>query len=725
MNKQCVLAILVLGSLSLVLTQNIYAVSSFQSCFDVSVTGAALNCTDSGGLATVLDVGLSASDNQSSTTDFLVKLSTIPPDSTSTQLQTANTCQVPTSDGQCQTSTYTEIRFNVSKPILEYTLLTTNGRTRNPFTVPYAYLVYFCPQNSVTTAQANSFCGLINVQSVIYSSPDIPDGTTIHNTFYNATLNEQFIRCRNSPPGIPAPLNVSTTSTNIMTYTFSCLAGPDLFTARYVLEFYSLAPMCQVWEIQNPPSIYAAITINATGQGATQVWTLESIGPGSSKASPEGNIIARIEAVQSPSGNFGQDIPGLIITCTDNDTIPFDMSVPGTPPQINPWSYKEVIDPTFNKTFRLPTPANIQALTGVVQTHAMFMHVNTEKSKAYGENCGQEGVAENIYEFPPPQLYFANYVSRYGESTGPTSLPIPYKDIVSFENILTCVPGFGFSYLGINTTTPCNALGIFLDLEEYMITNDKVLYRIPNLPAIYNPGKPNMWISNGTLYFEPPPKDLTFEVVVSFAGSFVGIGAKVANAQINTALSSCYVSTADGACGNTLTSVNATNCAMYVTVCNTSPPGVYGFYSVQTTCASDSNLAPSSLFQPIIANLPGGNCTLVTIPLIIDGTELGPNPVCTVTIYSNSFSIAPESVINDVESFLCSVNNATNTNLPVPPKYNISSIPILYPNPTPVPAPQPAGKDTVILVICIIAALALASFILLFMVCICLKCISH
>lgn len=692
--------------------QNILSVSSFQSCFDVSTTGGSLNCTDSNGLATVLDISLDSSENATTPTDFFVKLTVLPPNENSIQLQTSDTCQIPTSDGQCQTSSYTEIRYSITAPVQQYTLLPTNGRTRNPFTVPYAYLLYWCPQNELIGIANTAVCTLMNVQSVIYSSPDTPDSETIQRTFYNTTLNEQFIRCGNNAP---APLNVSTSSTDMLTYTFVCSGT----TIRFVLEFYSLAPMCQVWQVQNPPAVYSVITINATGQGFSQVWNLTSVGQGASAASPLGNILARIQNIESPSGNTGEDISGLIITCTDNDTIPFSMMVPGTTPQTNPWTYKELIDPTFNKTFRLPTPENIAALSGVAQNNSMWMFVNTETSRGYGENCGQMGVAENIYQFPPPALFYTNYAARY------RSFDLTYAEILKFSQIMTCVPGFGFPYLGLTTVTPCNAVSQFRLLQDLMNSTGKPIYKIDNLPLLYDPVNENMWITNNTLFVSPPPRGISFEIVTSFAGSFVGVGAKVPTASINTAYSSCYVSTADGGCGASIQSINETNCAIYVTVCNTSPVGFPGFYSLGTTCTSDSGIAPlSSLFNPEISNLGGQNCTMVTIPLLITGV-LGTSPTCTVTVYSNAFGIVPQAVKLSTATFTCGVNNATRANPPVPMKYNLSDIPVAYANPTPVPVPQPAGEDKWIIGFTIAMAIIFAGIIILGLFLCVLKCFVH
>jgi hypothetical protein len=349
----------------------------------------------------------------------------------------------------------------------------------------------------------------------------------------------------------------------------------------------------------------------------------------------------------------------------------------------------------------------------------MMFYVNDEIARAYGESCGQNGVSEEIYQYPPPALYEANYAARYGNSNN----GIPFPDLTKLTNLLTCIQGFGYPYLGINTSSPCAILGQFIDLQAQMIASGTPVYRIPNLPPMLDVLNQNMWYANNILYWQIQPLAVSFETVLSYSGNFLGVGAQVALGQIDTTQSACYINTTTGGCVTSGEAFNKTGCAISVTVCNTSPAGVNGFYTLQASCASGTNIAPlSAVFNPTINGLQGGKCVLSTIPLVITGLNVPDNPSCTVTLSSNDADITPLTVILDVEVFVCNVFSGNSTNIPIPIPTNTSSIPVIAAQPTPPPDVAAEGDSNVAIVILVIAVVLVACIILIGIIDLCLYC---
>ena len=200
-------------------TQDILGLSAFQSCYEVSVGDISLNCTNSQGLATILDLSVSPSESSAENV-FVLNITTLPPDSLSTQVKTTSKCQIATTDGRCQTSTPTKVTITASKPLIRYQLRRTNGRTKSPFSVPFAYYLLQTVTNW-NELNNQAFCELYRTYSKIVDA-EPPSAGQIFSDFKDTVQNDDKIRC--DPTLIPTetiPKTVSTMSTNMMVNSFS------------------------------------------------------------------------------------------------------------------------------------------------------------------------------------------------------------------------------------------------------------------------------------------------------------------------------------------------------------------------------------------------------------------------------------------------------------------------------------------------------------------------
>lgn len=693
--------------LAYVHSQDILSVSSFESCFTVSVNGLKLTCSQTSEIATTLDLRVTPSETQETDEVFTVNLSTLPPDSLSTQVQTGNKCQIATSDDKCQTTPNTIITVTASKPVLQYSLSEFAGTYTHPFSVPYAY--YFLQtQTASSSLQSTAKCVLTKTATTTMGSTP-PTSAQIENDFNDPTRNAARIRC-GSNAQVPDD-GASATATNVLQNTFTCYnegsnSGEGVTVTS---EFLPIQPQCTVFQVNNPPKVVSRVTVTVTNAVGTQTIELDSL-DNTAGVSSDGRVIARIEDVQSPSGNFGDDLTGLVVVCTDSDDVILNMAPENQPIGTNPFKFRETVDGLFNASNRYPTPATIAQLIQTNTKYSMWYFVNRTTSPAVGENCGQLGVNPNIYAAPPQDLFFEYYLTTLFTSSNEQTqaFEISYSALQNLGNLLTCVQGFGFPYLDISVDTPCSAMDKFNTFEQ---NGDPSLRE--NLPVFYNPKNPNMWL-DGTkgnyLYYEPPPRDLAFEVILNFAGSFVSVGAKVPTGKINEAASACTLSTDPSACG-TITNANSTSCAIHVQVCNPSTTGVSGNYLLSTTCQTGSNVVPVGSAAGIsVLGVAADTCVNIIVPLaIIGNVDATTTPACDCTLFSNEGSVDPNTVILWETTFECVVSDM----FVLPPSGIAPNLTIA---PGTQPPPPPGGGDgssnLVMTIAIVIAAIVLAVVVL-------------
>ena len=667
-----------------VISQEILSETSFQSCFTVSVNGLKLSCSQTAEIATTLDLRVTPSETEEADEIFTVNLSTLPPDALTTQIKTSNKCQTPTSDNKCQTTPNTIITVTASKPVLQYPITELAGTATHPFSVPYAY--YFLQTlTSKETISASAKCVLTRT-STITTGVTTPTNSQIQSDFTNATANAQRIRCGQNAQ-TPED-GVASSATNILQNTFTCY-NPDDNDGNGVTvtsEFLRINPQCTVFQVKNPPKVVSRVTVTVENIVGTQYIELDSI-ENTAAASSDGRVIAKIQNIQSPSGKFGDNLVGAVIVCTDTEDTMLNMAPPNQPIGTNPFTFRESVDNSFNASNRYPTPSTMAQILQTNTKYSMWYFVNGTLTPALGENCGQLGVDPCIYARAPQDLFFEYYLTPLFTSSNDQTqaFEIPYSSLLNLGNLLTCVQGFGFPYLDISIDTPCQAMDKFNTFEA--ASNPGLR---ENLPVYYNPKRPNIWIDGAAgnyMYMEPPPRNLAFEVSLSFAGSFVSVGAKVQTGTINDAASACTISTDPSAC-STITNANSTLCAIHVQVCNPSTTGVTGNYLLSSACDPDGGVSPVGSAAGIsIIGLAASTCENVIVPLAVTGSVSTTSaPTCNCTLYSNEASVDPTSVILWETQFSCVVSDSFT----LPPSGILPNISIAPGTQT---APQPGVGD--------------------------------
>lgn len=708
------------------LEQEILSISSFESCFTVSVGGVQLSCSETDEIATIMDLRVTPSSSEEGEQKFLVNLSTLPPNSMSTQVRSSNSCQIVDQNNKCQTTPNTLITVTASKPSLRYRLTPSRGSKKNPFTVPMTYVFVRGDM------YVNDYTGCYLLDTRNGETKNIPltneeiegiiNGTfnSYHGTDYHYKLQSS---CEYLTNKLKLTSGVKNNYAYYLSNTLDCGSNQETLTNKLYSYFFFLEtnPQCVVYEIENPAQVVSQVTIEIENELGKQTIELETV-QGTAKTSSDGRVVARIEDVQTPTGNIGIDIPGIIVVCYEDNVSPesavLNMAPPNQPIGTNPFKIYEQNNPGDLPNAVYPTPETIGKILNKELAYTSWMYFNRTQTPAFGEQFGQMGVASDLYATVPNEYMFSSYLDQLRAQSNSESQAFFFTTFFLLNTeIATGVPGFGFPFQGIEVPDMCTVLQRFYRAETSTSSDPP---REENVPFPYDPKKPNMWLDNNYLYHEPAPQDIAFEVVINFAGSFVTVGAVVPSASINLAASACSVTDDPSGCG-TITNSNGTRCAIHVQLCNPTTNGEDGDYLLSTTCRDDSNLLPLGFAGELpVFGVPSGKCVNVEVPLTVTSLPLpqNPGPTCDVTVFSADGDIDPNSVILDQQTFVCSVDDEF-----VPPPTFASPNAPLSPGTFTGPQSPPDDNSTLIawIVFGIIALLILSLLIMLLVFCI-LKC---
>jgi hypothetical protein len=644
------------------------AVSAFQACVQASFAGASLNCTDTQKEVTVLDILVEPIDGPARS-QFVFELTTLPPNAQTTQYSTSNECVAVGADGRCVVSDPTIITVTTTSPVLSYQLRPVVSGITNPFQVPYAY--YYLLGLSKPSGSSNDDRCLFRrtYSSVKGGSP--PNEQAILKTFQDPALNAQRIRC--DPERGDAPTGVAGQCKTTLVYELECFKSSGKSysqPAKLSAQFCQLAPTCTVYQIVNPPAVVGEITVSAyNARNGNVTIVLQNFGAGSSKSDPAGLMVVSVEAAVSVDAFYGPNMRGVIIMCNDDGSDTIDMVPDGSAPFVNPWTLAKnagLLDPSY----KLPVKEIIELLSGrPCGVHCLWYFVPPRLAQALGTTCGKYGVGPDIYSFIPDEL-FINYFSTIEVED---AVGIKLGDLTKIANVLTCVPGFGYEFLGLTSTTACSANSYFKK-----IMNNPLYTKPEHMPPGWDASDPNQWISNNRLFYSLGSELSGFELIIKTSGKFVGVKTSVVKASIDVDLSACWIDL----------SVTPPNGTIYLRVCNDAPDrGTRdndAAFEVTTTCAVGSGLSPQArLFTEVIRPQ---TCIVQEIGVRVVSSTVQQNGRCTSTVYAAGSTVDPRSVIMQSVEVGC----IANPSLP-PPSSRAINISRLEPVVLPPPSSQNKG----------------------------------
>ena len=627
----------------------ILSVSVFNSCTNVALTNATLNCTKTAGRVTIVNVLVEASGN-TATTGFDFAVTAVPSSADQIQRDTTDTCTITGSNGQCSVTNRVRFFFTAQRPVIRNKLIPVSGLLRNPFQIPWAY-TYLQKINKPAGVDDSSLCYFSRTYGMA-GSAKTPSNATISNLFTDPTKNANCIRCADGTPSS----SVQNTCTNALAYSLQCLrAGPRSVyeNVQLIAQFCELAPLCSVYAISRNPEVVGRLNVTAvnTATGETIELTLDSVGSQSSIADPQGRLLISVVGDVSANAYVAPSIPGLIVVCNQSGSI--NMVPDGFNPSTNPWRLANE-RAGFNNKYRLPTSGVIKALSGKpCDSFCGYYYIPPVEAQAVGARCGCLGVDPNLYAYPPDSLYFDYYDLYSRVDQNKISTPtMKLGDLKKLGNVFTCVPGFGSNFGNINVTTPCNANG-------YMKVNDgNTDLNVPeHMPPGYNMPEPRSWLQD-LYYYTEVDTPISYQVQIQGSVEFLGIVGTVSKGAIDPVLSACYVNN---------TNPSFIQPSLTVRVNNLSPSNSQSSFSIFTTCTGGLEAQAQVNTQ----TLSGGTGQLVVIPVRLGAFQLSDDAACTVELYSSSALVDPRSVRMQALTLGC-LYKTTIDPTPPPIPFNIS-----------------------------------------------------
>lgn len=448
----------------------------------------------------------------------------------------------------------------------------------------------------------SSQCRLIRSTGMSSLQTSYPTGMQdkLDALFENATLNAINLKCPriNSDTPTPlaeAPVGIGLAGSGRIRYTFSCHALVDhaLTETDFTLDIYAqgvpVAPPSRIFSIVSTGAVATAVRINATAlanftdlgitEGQVETLTLTTRQNGlvgsTGTSTPYGLLSASIIDIITPSGSQGPVFTGYVVTTTRdglrylNMTPNADLANPLTidstgvaapllsPSLANPWLYDPDPGAPFGRG-KLPIPSSMRFMTGN-DTHGMFYFLNNSQLAGVTDECTGMCVNPNILKNPPTVLTFAGAVG------GQRNVEYSLQDILPFQNatdfledpsswqgnlgqFLTCFPSHGLTILDVDVTLPCKAasdqqqaeieIAALLANGSNAALNQIRRMRIPHQPPEYDPLRPNLWIYNNELYYQPTngrgqsTGNIRLEAVISFSGDFAGYAQRVPAGQL-------------------------------------------------------------------------------------------------------------------------------------------------------------------------------------------------
>ena len=619
---------------------DILGVSSFRECIPVQQPdGTALDCGASD-FVTTLDLRIEAPTSTSADSDTVVAtfdlaLSTVP-NQDSGEVQRGNGTVCPAADDTpCQLSTPATMTVEVSEAVLIYRLVRQTAVQTPYFDMAYSY--FYNPFTLFKSGDGGSISALLDADansggvqcryagfSFNSGQPQEPGShadqadINVQGVFASESENRNHIRCGASAQ---APRDTSNSFCGSVSYDFICdWTDEDNLDREAIIEwtasFKPLAPSCGFYRIENPPQVAANMRFNVTtqlpgGAGTTESATIQTITVGqqgtTAVSEPNRLVSASVINVLTPDGLVGPDFQGYIVVCDDDDENPGYLDMTNgliADPEafgalsFNPWQRSSAVQ---QGVYVLPEPEGLDFLvededdatsTAGVNEFTMFHYLNASMTPSIGPRCGQEGVDECLYADPPTVLEFNALLTSNPQQFMLRSLVTDDQCSVDeptlcgtgeFENVLTCVPGFGAGFLNTPPVTPCNVMDAFRRFTTQM---NGLPQRQANsllvewLPYQWANNQPNMWLSGATgsyaLYYAPRNDEVAFEVLATITGELVDYPQQVTNGAIDTGSAStfCFVNVTSGAFDG----------AAFYRVCNTDKFGSAADYDLLVEC---------------------------------------------------------------------------------------------------------------------------------------------
>lgn len=694
-------------------TMQILSVSSFTPCVTgtVGIDGqlSSVNCSNTG-QTTVVDMLVSSTVSVSVSVDqddplrlavtdeagvFLANFTVVPPSATGTQSTSLAQCQAGVGE-PCQTTVPVNITVEEIPPIYVYDLKelpsTALGSMRSPWGNLYGWSVQtsYNPNTVKIIENQGGTCRLVTVTGARSLKSSYPKGLqeNVTRIFENEERNAQMLGCPRVDDDTPvplaeAPVGIGLVGSGMVRYHYECNAllyyqsksssVNSTFGLDVNAQFVPMAPSSRIFQITGQGVVQAGFRINATalasfkslnvtaGQRETLSLTLSQNGLVGARgiSKPYGLFAATALNVDTPSGNYGPFIGGLLVTVSNNaDDRPLNMtpnangsnplvvaatglSAPVVAPSLaNPWWYDP--DAPLGRG-RLPVPSSMGFMTNN-DPYATFYFLNTSQFAGVTRKCGGMCVDPNIYQNLDPIMLGSganprrNFVYPIEALIPPQNCDYFFQSVVvttcgGLDRVLTCVPNKGLNFADSVITMPCEAVAQ-MQLEQQTIAqllangSDAALtqieqMRLKHLPHIYDPLRPNMWVYNGRLYYQPTPKrgrstgNILTELQLSFSGDFVGYAQRVPAGQLQLQSSTTDPGVAQAATTYCTAAWNAyspqgVQGQVVYTACNPSnetSPVSSASYTVQSRCGLASQFVPDTMgggvFNP--AGQPDGD----------------------------------------------------------------------------------------------------------------------
>jgi len=584
---------------------------------------------------------------------------------------------------------------------------------------------------------------------------------------------------------------------------FDALIPVDQFTMIIYAQGFPLGPSSRIFSVSNPGRAVTAVRFNATaladyealgivkGQRETLLLTTQQSGllGASGVSQPKGFLSASIIQVITPSGSMGPFIPEVLVTVANNgldlalnmtpnaeSANPLTVESTGqaapylSPSFANPWLYDP--DPTspFGRG-KLPIPSSMGFMTQY-DPYAMFYFLNASQIASLCNACGCMCVDPNIYQNPPPVLAFTGVVGGQRDFTFSMNDIIPYTNaslmndtgLVTgrYRDMITCFPGYGLSMLDVPITMPAQAV---FDMQQDQATARALIadgspealkqlkrMRFRHMSPYYDVNRPNMWVYNGKLYYQPtngrgiPTSNIRLEILLSFSGDFLGYVSQVPAGEFqllseNPDTGSAQVATTYCSAAWTSSSPQAVQGQLSYRACNpTNSTTRSASYAIKARCGLESQFStanggsysafPADTFDPprslsIVDTPPqvellevrqgqcegpevGGFLYFNGIFTVDGGAEVPTfdelkaqgGVTCVIELYSTQ-TLVPATMLLDREFLTCSLLEYAGTDNPpfVVPSPGGTPPPLGTPTPTPTPifSPTPTPKtDTIV-----------------------------
>ena len=647
---------------------DILGVSSFRECVPIEQEdGTTLNCGASD-FVTTLDLRIEAPTSTSADADTVVAtfdlaLTTVP-NQDSDEVQRGNGTVCPAADDTpCQLSTPATMTVEVSEAVLIYRLVRQHG-VRSPY-FDLAYSYFYNPYTLFKSGDGGSISALLNADANLggvqcsyagfsfNSGQGQEPGSTaskeeinVQNVFASEQENRNHIRCGSQAQ---PPRNSPNSFCGSVSYDFICTWNdPDDGDQSAIIEwtatFKPLAPTCGFYRIENPPQVAANMRFNVTtARGGTESATIQTITVGqqgtTAVSEPNRLVSASVINVLTPDGLVGPDLSGYIVVCDDDDELPgyLDMNEGLIEDEdafgalsFNPWQRSSAVQ---QGTYTLPEPEGLSFLPeddGGVNEFTMWHFLNASMTPSIGPRCGQEGVDECLYADPPQVMQFNALLTSNPQTFMLTSLVTDEQCSAdaptlcgtgAFEDVLTCVPGFGAGFLNTPPVTPCNVMDAFRRFTTQMNglpTRQANSLLVEWLPYQWANDANNMWLSgkSGTygLYYAPRNDEVAFEVLTTITGELVDYPQTATNGAIDTgtAATFCFVNVTTGAFDG----------AAFYRVCNTDKFGDPANYDLLVECGLRSDFdTTTGTFTVVVTpsriplnGVAAGSCATVTSP---------------------------------------------------------------------------------------------------------------